>query len=688
MKRSALVLLMVAATARAEAPHPFGFDDLIRARRVGGFDVSRDGRLVAYTLTTMDVAENRSTSAIWVQPLEGGEPHQLTAGRKHDRDPAFAPDGRALAFVSDRDGEPQIYLIDLAGGEARALTHLAAGADGPRFSPDGKFLLAVSEVFPDCATDACNRERAERMDKSKSSGRVIERLLFRHWDTWREGRRSHVFRVDVPSGDARDLTPGPFDAPPFQLGGGLGYDVSPDGKTVVFASNHDRVEALSTNSDLWEVASTGGKPQLITGDNPAWDGTPRFSPDGRSLAWRMQRVPGYESDRFELAVMDRKTRAIAHPTERFDGWVEDFAWSPDSQRLYFASTTKARAPIYVVEPAGSVPAEWMPAVTASDLHATAGGVMVFASASLDRPLELARATRTPRGPEVRALTHVNDALFEHVQIGPVRERWIKTSDGKQEQALVVLPPGFDEKRRYPALLWVHGGPQGAWEQSWSYRWNPHVLASAGYVVYLPNPRGSVGYGQDFVRGVSSDWGGQVFDDLMRAADDLESLPFVQKGKIGAAGASFGGFMINWFQGHTDRFRALFCHDGISDQQAMYATEELWFPEFEFHGTPWESPEYKRASPIEAAANFKTPELIVHGERDYRIPVEQALLMYTLLQRRGVPSKLLLFPDENHWVLKPANARLWYATMIDWFHTWLGGAPADAKALDSARSVTR
>ncbi len=253
---------------------------------------------------------------------------------------------------------------------------------------------------------------------------------------------------------------------------------------------------------------------------------------------------------------------------------------------------------------------------------------------------------------------------------------------------MVLPPGFDERRRYPALLWVHGGPQGAWEHGWSYRWNPQVLASAGYVVYLPNPRGSIGYGQDFVRGVSGDWGGLVFDDLMRAADDLESLPFVQKGKVGAAGASFGGFMINWFQGHTERFRALFCHDGIADQQAMYATEELWFPEFEFHGTPWESPEYRRASPVEAAAKFKTPELIVHGERDYRIPVEQALLMYTALQRRGVPSKLLLFPDENHWVLKPANARLWYATMIDWFHGWLGGAAADAKALESARSVTR
>jgi dipeptidyl aminopeptidase/acylaminoacyl peptidase len=331
------------------------------------------------------------------------------------------------------------------------------------------------------------------------------------------------------------------------------------------------------------------------------------------------------------------------------------------------------------------PREVVSSVTASEPRPLSDGSVLFARVSLTRPAELWRAT--PPAPPTQ-ITHNNDALFASVTLGAVEERWVALKDGRKLQAWVVTPPGFDPKKHYPALFWVHGGPEGAWEDGWSFRWNPEVLASAGYVVYLPNPRGSTGYGQAFVDGILGDWGGLVFDDLMRAADDLASLPFVTKGKIGAAGASFGGFMINWFQGHTDRFAALFCHDGIADQESMYATEELWFPEAEFNGQPWTSTQYRQWSPVVAAANFKTPELIVHGEKDYRVPVEQGLLMFTLLQRRNVPSKLLVFPDENHWVLKPANARLWYATMTDWFHHYLGGAPADAKSLESAFSVTK
>jgi dipeptidyl aminopeptidase/acylaminoacyl peptidase len=285
------------------------------------------------------------------------------------------------------------------------------------------------------------------------------------------------------------------------------------------------------------------------------------------------------------------------------------------------------------------------------------------------------------------LTHLND--YAGLSFGQVRERWVALAEpNTRMQAWMVTPPGFDEKKKYPALYWVHGGPQGAWEDTWSWRWNPEVLASAGYVVYLPNPRGSTGYGQPFVDGVSRDWGGKVYDDLMRGVDDLSSLPFVDKKRIGAAGASFGGFMMNWFQGHTRRFAALFCHAGISNQEGQYATEELWFPDHEFGGPPWASDDYRKWSPMTAADKFATPEMIVHGERDYRIPVEQAYLMFTLLQRKNVPSKMLVFPDENHWVLKPGNSRLWYASMIDWFHRWLGGAPADARALESAFSVTR
>ena len=611
--RPLLTLFLLLGASPVSARHPFGFDDLIRARRLGAFDVSPDGKSVAYAVSTIDVVESKSTSAIWMTSLADGTARQLTTGSKHDRDPAFSPDGKQLAFVSDRDGAPQIYLIDLGGGEARALTHLKAGADGPQWSPDGKFLLFSSEVFPECTTEACNTERAERRDKSKSSGRVIERLMFRRWDSFKEGKRTHLFRVERAGGDPRDLTPGNFDTPPFSLGGDRDYDISPDSKTIAFGSNHDAIEAISTNSDIWEIPANGGAALCRSCDNKAFDGTPRYSPDGKYLSWRSQRVPGYESDQFELRIIDRSNSKSAPRTlaPKWTDWVDDYSWSPDSQRLYFTSVVKARMPVFAVKPDGSEPETVIDGVTAAGPRALPDGSLIYSRVSLTRPAELWHGKSQ--------LTHINDVLFDEVTMGAVRERSVDIGEGGKLQALVVVPPDFDEKKKYPALFWVHGGPQGAWEDGWSYRWNPEVLASAGYVVYLPNPRGSTGYGQEFVRGVSADWGGKVFDDLMHAADDLESLPYVQKGKIGAAGASFGGFMINWFQGHTDRFKALFCHDGIADQQTMYATEELWFPEYEFKGQPWNSEHYRKWSPIESASNFKTPEMIVHGEKDYRIP---------------------------------------------------------------------
>jgi dipeptidyl aminopeptidase/acylaminoacyl peptidase len=678
-----VALLSLAASAQA-ATHSFGFDDMARLGRLGDFDVSRDGKWVVYAVGRADVDENKVTSALWLLPVDRSAPaRKLTAGSKKDREPCFSPDGKRIVFVSDREGAPQLYLLDLAGGEPQKLTSFVEGFGGPIWSPDGKFLVAASEVWPECKDDACNKKMHERAEKAKVKARAVERLLYRHWDGWRDGKRSHLFRIDAATGEARDLTPGNFDSPPFSLGGGPDYDLSPDGKTLLFASNHDAVEATSTNSDVWELTLGDGKPRCLSCDNKAWDGDARYSPDGKLVAWRAQKRPGFESDKFDLVVYDRATRRARRLTEQWADWIDEFHWMPDSRRLLFTSVVLGRKPIYSIGVDDAASKPLVSSMTASDPVPLPDGSTVFVRSSLTRAPELWRVDA--RGP--RALTEIND--YAGLALGQVRERWVPLADGNARmQAWMVTPPGFDEHKKYPALYWVHGGPQGAWEDAWSWRWNPQVLASAGYVVYLPNPRGSTGYGQPFVDGVSRDWGGKVYDDLMRGADDLASLPFVDKTRLGAAGASFGGFMMNWFQGHTTRFKALFCHAGISNQAGQYATEELWFPEHEFGGAPWASDDYKKWDPMAAADKFATPELVVHGERDYRIPVEQAYLMFTLLQRKGVPSKLLVFPDENHWVLKPGNSRLWYATMIDWFHRWLGGAPADARALESAYSVTR
>jgi dipeptidyl aminopeptidase/acylaminoacyl peptidase len=670
----------VASAAHTPAGHSFGFDDLARLKRLGGFDVARDGKSLVYSVTSADVDENKTTSALYWQAIDGKSPaRQLTAGTKKDRDPRLSPDGTRVAFISDRDGAPEVYLLDLGGGEPRKLTSFPLGADGPIWSPDGTFLVAAAEVFADCKDLACDKARLEREEKAKVKARVVERLLFRHWDGWRDGKRSHLFRIDARSGDARDLTPGNFDTPPFSLGGGGGYDIAPDGKTLVYASNHDKDEATSTNGDIWELAFGDGQraPRCLSCANRAFDGEPRYSPDGKRIAWTAQTVPSFESDKFDLVVYDRAAQTSKRLTASFDDWVEEPTWTADSQRVVFGAVHLGRKLVYAIDLDGKL-TPLRDGTSSAAATPLPDGTLVYAASSLTRAPELFH--------DGKALTHLND--YGALHFGDVRERWVTLSDGKKEQAWMVTPPGFDAKKKYPALFWVHGGPQGAFEDQWSWRWNPEVLASAGYVVYMPNPRGSTGYGQAYVNGVSQQWGGQVYDDLMRAADDLSSLPFVDKTRIGAAGASFGGFMMNWFQGHTRRFAALFCHAGIADQAGQYATEELWFAEHEFGGLPWQSDLYRKWNPMDAAKDFKTPEMVVHGERDYRIPVEQGYLMFTLLQRMGVPSKLLVFPDENHWVLKPANSRLWYASMIDWFHRWLGGAPADQRALDSAFSVTR
>lgn len=678
-----LVALLALAGAAPAATHPFGFDDMARLGRLGDYDVSRDGKWIVYAVGRADLDENKTTSALWLSPVDRSQPaRRLTAGAKKDREPRFSPDGKRVAFVSDRDGSPQIFLLDLAGGEPQKLTGAAEGFAGPIWSPDGKFLVAASEVWADCQDEACNKRMHERAEKSKVKARVIERLLYRHWDGWRDGKRSHLFRIDAATGAARDLTPGNFDTPPFSLGGPLDYDIAPDGKTLVYASNHDPVEATSTNSDVWELAFSDGKPRCLSCDNKAWDGSARYAPDGRLIAWRAQKRPGFESDKFDLVVYDRATRRARRLTDEWADWVDEFAWTADSRRFLFTSVVLGRSQLYSVDAGGGAIQHVGPSWMIGDPRPLADDSVIFARTSLTSAPELWRLSAAG----TRQLTRLND--YAGLTLGQVRERWVTLADGVRMQAWMVTPPGFDEHKRYPALYWVHGGPQGAWEDSWSWRWNPEVLASAGYVVYLPNPRGSTGYGQPFVDGVSRDWGGKVFDDLMRGADDLASLPFVDKARIGTAGASFGGFMMNWFQGHTARFRAIFCHDGISHQLGQYATEELWFPEHEFGGPPWATRDYEKWDPAASADKFATPELIVHGERDFRIPVSQAYLMFGLLQRKGVPSKLLVFPDENHWVLKPANSRLWYATMIDWFHHYLGGAPADARALESAFSVTR
>ena len=686
-----LFALAAAADAAPGSGRPLRFDELAKVKRLGGFSLSPDGRWVAYALTTADVEENQSRSAIWLQPLPEGEPRALTAGDKRDSDPKFSPDGKRLAFVSNREGGAQIWLLDLAGGDPAKATSFPTEVNGYQWSPDGKWFVVASDVFPECSDAACNEGKLKQREKSKTKARVAERLLFRHWDSWKEGRRTHVWKVPVsgPASSAVDLTPGDRDAPPFSIGGGDDYDVSPDGRDLVFASNPDKVEALSTNADVWLTSFDGkGKPADLTAANRAYDGGPKFSPDGKWIAYRSQKRPGFEADRFTMTLIERATGKIRPLAEDFDNGVESFVWSPDSRTLYFTGHVGARGAIFRIGLEGK-PAEIWRGSSASGLVLSRDGRRIFfTSNSLTRASEIWSAGADGKG--AAPVTHVNDALFAQVEIGKVSERLTRSADGRDLHAWLILPPGFDPSKKYPAVLLIHGGPQGAWTDSWSYRWNPEVWAAHGYVVYAANPRGSTGFGQKFVDEISGDWGGKVYDDLMRAADDLQSLPYVDGKRIGAAGASYGGYMVDWIAGHTDRFAALVSHDGVFDTESMaMETEELWFPTWEFGGWPWKSDSsYRKWNPMLFAENFKTPTLVITSEKDFRVPFGQGLQFFTALQVKGVPSKLLTFPDEGHWVLKPGNSRLWHATVMDWLHRYLGGASPDPRALDTAYSVTK
>lgn len=652
-------------------------EEMMKLRRISDPQLSPDGRWVAYSAVEVDLGANTRNSDLWLVSVSGeGAPRRLTEHPRSDSRPRWSPDGKRLAFVSAREGGSQVHVLDVAGGEARKVTALPTGADGVLWI-DAATLLVTSDVYSECSRDAggataaydeaCNKQKLDRAGKP-DSGRLYDRLLFRHWDTWEDGRRTHLLVVPLSGGPVRDLTPGDRDVPPFSLGGPENYAVSPDGREVAFVRNDDPVEATSTNAELYVVPTAGGAPRKVSG-RAGYDGGPLYSPDGRLIAFRAQERAGYEADRWRLEVYDRTAGTTRTLTEAFDQQVEGYAWSPDSRTLYFNAPEAGREPIFAVPAAGG-PVKRIAEGSYAELQASSDGRTLVASrASLTHPPEV---WRVDLGGGARALTHANDALLAPFALRAAESVTYKGAAGKDVQAWIVTPPGFDAARRYPLLVLIHGGPQGAWSDAWSYRWNPQVFACAGYVVFMPNPRGSVGWGQEFVDDVNADWGGRAYEDVMKGTDFAESLPYVDKGRTAAAGASYGGYMVNWIAGHTDRFRALVSHDGVFDLRSMAgSTEELWFTDWEFRGPYWDSAEmYERWSPSSYVKGFKTPTLVVHGELDYRVPISQGLSMFTALQRRGVPSRLLVFPDENHWVLKPANSVRWYREVLGWLDEWV------------------
>jgi dipeptidyl aminopeptidase/acylaminoacyl peptidase len=669
----AVVLCMTPALLGAET-HPFSIHDMLAMERISDPQVSPGGDRVAFTLRTTDLDANRGRTDVWLVGLDGSGLRRMTADQASDHGARWSPDGKSLYFLSTRSGSSQVWRIALDGGEAEPVTDLPLDVSNLVLSPTGESIAFTLEVFPECETLECTTKRLDDEKERKATGRLFDRLFIRHWDTWKDGRRSHLFVMPAGGGDPVSVMTGmDADTPSKPWGGTEEITFTPDGKALIFtARDAGREEAWSTNFDLWLVPADGSaSPRNLTADNPAWDTGPVFSPDGKTLAYLAMERPGYESDRFRIVLRgwpDGDSRVL---TEDWDHSPRGILWSSDGETIFANAANLGQVSLFALD-VGSGEARVVVRDGTVRSPALAGDRVVFGLDHLSSPVELYSASID--GSDVTRITGINDDRVAAARMGEAEQFTFSGWNGETVHAYVVKPADFDPGKKYPVAFLIHGGPQGSFGNDFHYRWNPQAYAGAGYAAVMVDFHGSTGYGQAFTDSIRGDWGGKPLVDLQKGlAAAIERYPFLDGERVGALGASFGGYMVNWIAGSwPDRFKCLVSHDGnLDERSAYYDTEELWFPEWDHEGTPWTNPEgYEKHNPVAYVGNWKTPMLVVHGALDYRVVDTQGISAFTALQRLGIPSKLLYFPDENHWVLKPHNSILWHETVIGWLDQWL------------------
>jgi dipeptidyl aminopeptidase/acylaminoacyl peptidase len=682
--------------ADTAAKRPMTIEDLFKFPRISEPQISPDGKLVVYAVGKVDRGENKTSSNLWVAATDGSSPpRRLTTTDKKDSRPRWSPDGSKILFESNRSGSQQIWIIDVGGGEARQLTTLSTGAGTGVWSPDGKLIAFVSAVYPEFShlpfkeSDARNKQHTEEKNKNPVKAKVFKRLFFRHWDEYVEDKRQHLFVVSAEGGDPKDVTPGDRDAYPTSTTFSVGDDFcfSQDSSHLIFTAVPAKDEAWSTNFDLCRVPVTGGTTdwETLTTANGAADGAPVLSPDAKKLAYRAQRKAGYEADKWELMTVDvdPSGKFAGQPqslTKDLDRSVESILWTKNENDLTFLAEDNAKVCAFLISD-GQAPRKIdTPQIVGSMSSTTAGGgTFAFSVARMMHPPEVFTASHEGGMLTVRNISKIAQETASAFDFQEPESVTVSGAGGTPMQMWILKPPGFDAAKKWPLAFVVHGGPQGAWTDSWSNRWNPQLWAAQGYVVALPNPRGSTGFGQQYTDEISGDWGGKCYDDLKAGLAHLKGQPFIDTDRMFSAGASFGGYMMNWFQGKNSElgFKTLVTHCGVFNFDSMYSTtEELWFDEWEHGGPPWgpNRASYEKHSPHRLAANFKTPMLIIHNDLDFRVPVSEGLQLFTTLQRLGVPSKFINFPDEGHWVLKPANSAFWHREIFGWLKKYCPPGP--------------
>ncbi len=670
MKKLFFFLLLFPFVISSQTKHPLTVEDLWAMKRVGTFDLSPDGKTIAFSVTTYDMDANKGNSDIYLVDADGSDLRVFKNSDKNESEPKFSRDGKKIAFI--RDG--QIWTSDLAGMNEEQLTDISTKASGIVWSQDGTKMLFVSSVYPDCINDDCDKQTEKAKEDSKVKAKIFSHLMFRHWNEWRNGKWSHLFLLDVNTKKYDDLFLQKYiDVPPIALGSDNDYCFSPDGKQITFTMNPDTMVSISTNNEIYlidldKIKEDEPAPIKKISTSKGNDNQPVYSPDGKYIAFVSMKHTGFEADKTNLVLYDRTSGESKVYVEDFDRSVGQFTWSPDSKTIYFIADNEIYSSVYKLDIASGKIYMILKEHDNASLKVSPDGKKIFFLQQRNNlPTEI--FSMNTDGSDLKQITFMNRDRLANIEMIPVETFWSEGAGGKKVESILVKPPFFDPSKKYPMILLVHGGPQGHWSDDFHFRWNTQLFASKGYVVIAPNPRGSTGYGQQFTNEISLDWGGKVYTDIMNATDyALNNFNFIDKENTFAAGASYGGYMMNWMEGHTDRFNAVVSHDGVFDLTSMWGTtEELWFPEWEYGGTPWESREiYKKWSPHMYIQNAKTPMLIVQGANDFRVPEGQAFELFTSLQRFWVESKLLYFPDEYHFVVKPQNAVLWWDTIFDWF----------------------
>ncbi len=683
LRHALLPLCLLAALPSLASARGFEVRDMVKLDRASAPLLSANGAQVVFAKRIVD-ADLKASSSLWIRDLRTRDmapPRQLTPAGWNVNSASI--EGQNVYFLSAKNGSQQLYVMPLAGGEPRQLTDFALDVDSYRISPQGDRVLFSAGVFQDCGSDLdCTSKRLDKDKASKSSGQVFDGMFVRHWDTWADGRRNTLFVAPLPAAGAAAVKGASAisatlagDAPSKPFGGNEDFVWSPDGKTVVASIRvQGKQEPWSTNFDLYKLDAAGKQaPVNLTAANPAWDAGPVFSADGKTLFYRAMKRPGFEADRFGLMAMDLASGKVNEIAAQWDRSADGITLSADGQTIYTTAQDMGEHPLFAVNIASGEPTKLVGEGSISSFD-IAGDALAFTRNSLKSGDQVFTSSTAAGAPQ-RAITQSAGEMLEGVNFGDFEQFSFKGWNDETVHGYVVKPHNYQEGKKYPVAFLIHGGPQGSFGNGWSYRWNPQTYAGQGYAVVMIDFHGSTGYGQAFTDAISQHWGDRPLEDLQKGwAAAQQKYSFLNGDKACALGASYGGFMVNWIAGNwNEPWKCLVNHDGVFDQRAMgYATEELWFTEWEQGGTPYAVPQnYEKFNPVNHVANWKKPMLVVQGQLDYRIPVEQGLATFTALQRQGIESKFLYFPDENHWVLKPHNSVQWHDTVNGWLKQHIG-----------------